>query len=295
MMDKPEYHKACVIGWPITHSRSPLIHGYWLEHYNIAGSYTIQAVRPENLETFLKEDLKKLGYVGCNVTVPHKESAYSLTEQLDEMAEAVQAVNTLWFEGDILCGSNTDIYGFMTHLNESAPDWNKLGLPIAVLGAGGAARAVVFGLLQAGVNEIRLLNRTRSRAEELANFLNIQSASGHTQSCDLQVYDWEERDSAIKGCGLLVNTTSLGMAGGVRLGIDLNRLHDSCVVADIVYVPLVTDLLKQAKSMGYKTVDGLGMLLHQAVPGFEIWFSKKPQVSKKLYQKIIDDLEKNHH
>ena len=272
--------KACVIGWPVEHSRSPLIHRYWLEVYGIAGSYEKIAVEPGALADELKVLIEN-GYRGCNVTLPHKEAALALADQADDQARAIGAANTLWFEGERVFASNTDAYGFITHLNASAPAWPQGDRPAAVLGAGGAARAVLKALIDAGQSEIRLLNRTRKRAEALARQLEGP----------IVVSDWDARDEGIAGCGLLVNTSTLGMAGAPALEIDLAAMGGQGTVADIVYVPLETPLLRQAKDLGHVAVDGLGMLLHQAVPGFEKWFGQRPQVDEGLRAKIVADLE----
>lgn len=272
--------KACVIGWPVGHSRSPLIHGYWLKRYGIAGSYTKEAVKPEELEAFLAS-LGERGFAGCNVTVPHKEAAYRIAGRRMLAADAVEAANTLWLEDGVLWATNSDTEGFMNNLAAVSPGWNSKGRPAAVIGAGGAARAIVYGLLEAGITELRLVNRTRSRAEELARLFGGRIA----------VQGWESREAALKGCGLLVNTTSLGMAGHEPLDLHLARLPGDATVADIVYVPLETELLKRARTRGLKTVDGLGMLLHQAVPGFERWFGRRPEVTAELRALVAADIE----
>jgi len=272
--------RACVIGWPVEHSRSPLVHRYWLKRYRIDGSYDKIAVPPEELAAAF-ERLRTEGYRGCNVTLPHKEAALALADEADEIARAIGAANTLWFEGDRLCATNTDGYGFITHLSLSAPHWRQRAEPAAVLGAGGAARAILKGLLDEGVADIRLLNRTRARAEDLARRFDAAVA----------VADWDDRAAALEGCGLLVNTTSLGMVGAPALAIGLDGLADQAVVADIVYTPLKTDLLRRAKARGLAAVDGLGMLLHQAVPGFEKWFGLRPEVDDGLRALIVADLE----
>ncbi len=275
--------KACVIGWPIKHSRSPLIHGYWLQKYGIEGSYEKVAVRPDDLEVFIDHQ-RQNGLAGCNVTVPHKEAAFALADIVHDDAKAVAAANTLWWDGDrLLHATNTDIYGFISHLVHSAPDWNKTARPVTVLGAGGAARGVVFSLLRAGASEVRLVNRTREKAESLA-----RQFSGMGDR--VRVVNWSERTTALAGAGLLVNTTSLGMEGSPPLDLSLEALPDSAVVADIVYAPLETPLLAAARQKGCVAVDGLGMLLHQAVPGFEHWFGVCPQVTKELRDLIVADL-----
>lgn len=271
--------RACIVGWPVEHSRSPLIHGYWLRRYGIDGSYDKQAVPPESAEEFLR-GLGARGYAGANVTVPHKEVAYRVAARRDAAADSVKAVNTLWMEGGELRGSNTDIYGFLTNLDVETPDWDKCGLPAAVLGAGGAARGILRGLLDRGFSEIRLINRTRARAEELAAVFGDK----------VHVHDWERRADALDGCGLLVNTTTQGMHGQPPLDIVLTALSPHAVVNDIVYVPLETDLLARARCQGLRIADGLGMLLHQAVPAFEKWFGVRPEVTPELRALIVADL-----
>ena len=273
--------KACVIGWPISHSRSPLIHGYWLEHYGIDGLYTAEPVRPEALGEFLGA-LAANGLSGCNVTVPHKEAALALADSADEIATAIGAANTLWLEEGRLCATNTDAYGFLTHLDASAPGWDAESRPATVLGAGGAARAVVTALVDRGLTEVQLLNRTRSRAESLAQRF----------ADTITVEDWSDRASALEGCGLLVNTTTLGMSGAPPLEIALHALPRDAVVCDIVYTPLRTDLLAGAQARRLRGVDGLGMLLHQAVPGFEKWFGLRPAVTEALRSLAVADLQR---
>jgi shikimate dehydrogenase len=264
--------RACVIGWPVEHSRSPLIHRYWLKQYGIDGAYEKEAVRPEALARFLGS-LGAQGFAGANVTLPHKEAALRLAAVPDEAARAIGAANTLWFDqAGRLCASNTDAYGFITNLNEQAPRWNEARRPVVVLGAGGAARAILHGLLTEGVTRILLANRTRGRAEALAQ------AFGPA----VEAIDWQDRNRALSGCGLIINTTSLGMTGKDPLDIDLAALPKDAVVADIVYSPLDTPLLAAARARDNRVVDGLGMLLHQAVPGFERWFGVRPEVTAAL-------------
>jgi shikimate dehydrogenase len=272
--------RACVIGWPVAHSRSPVIHRYWLERYRIDGAYEKEAVRPEDFERFLMA-LSANGYVGANVTLPHKQAALRAARFADEAAIAIGAANTLWLDADgALHAGNTDAYGFMTNLDSEAPQWNE-GLGAAmVLGAGGAGRAILFGLVGAGASKILLANRTRARAESLAE------AFGPT----VEVIGWDERNRALAGCGLLVNTTSLGMTGQAPLDIDLAALPADAVVADIVYNPLETPLLAAARARGNTAVDGLGMLLHQAVPGFERWFGVRPEVTPELKAHVAASL-----
>jgi shikimate dehydrogenase len=264
--------RACVIGWPVEHSRSPAIHRYWLELYGIDGAYEKEAVRPEEFASFLGS-LSDRGYAGANVTLPHKTEALRLATIADESARAIGAANTLWLDGTgRLNASNTDAYGFMTNLNQEAPHWNKGRAPVMVLGAGGAARAILRGLIAQGASRILLANRTRDRAEVLAG----------TFGPAVSVVDWDARNQALAGCGLLVNATSLGMSGKGPLDIEVEALPEDAVVADIVYSPLETPLLATARARRRQAVDGLGMLLYQAVPGFERWFGVRPQVTKEL-------------
>lgn len=272
--------RACVIGWPISHSRSPLIHGHWLRRYNIDGQYTKEAVPPENAAAFLR-GLAANGFAGCNVTVPHKETAFAVADEVAASARAVGAANTLWLEGGRLHAANTDTYGFMTHLSHTVADWRERDAPVLVLGAGGAARAIVHGFLEAGVGRVVVANRTRERAEALARHFGPHVAA----------VDWQKRSQAARAAGVVVNTTTIGMKGEGSLGIDLAGADPRTVVADIVYVPLETELLAQARRGGLRTVDGLGMLLHQAVPGFEKWFGVRPEVTTELRDAIVADIE----
>jgi len=261
---------ACVIGWPIEHSRSPLIHNYWLERYGIAGEYRREAVPPQKFGAFV-QSLAARGYVGANVTVPHKEAALALT-QPDDRARVVGAANTLWLDNGQLRSTNTDVEGFLQNLDACAPRWDRdLGKAV-VLGAGGAARAVIHGLTTRGVARVVVVNRTHGRAEALRQSLGENIA----------VARWEERDAALADAGLLVNTTTLGMEGQAPLAIDLGKLPSYAVVADLIYVPRVTALLKSANGRALRTADGLGMLLHQAVHGFSLWFGTKPDATPEL-------------
>jgi shikimate dehydrogenase len=273
--------RACVIGWPVAHSRSPLIHGYWLEHYGIAGSYGREAVAPDDLAGFI-ERLGSSGYVGCNVTLPHKEAVYGLVEVQDDMTRRIEAVNTLYMDGGRLLGFNTDAYGFVAHLRSVLPEWRGEGTNVLVLGAGGAARAIVAGLLGEGVKRITIANRTEARGRALAAHFGAH----------VDTVPWSQIADRLPACDLLVNTTQLGMAGQPALDIDLDGLPSGAAVADIVYVPLETDLLRQARARGHPVVDGLGMLLHQAVPGFEVWFGIRPDVTPQLRALIEADLAK---
>ena len=272
--------RACVIGWPVEHSRSPLIHRYWLKQYGLDGAYEKEAVKPEDLPAFLG-GLAARGYAGANITLPHKEAVLRLATVADEAARTIGAANTLWLdEAGRLNASNTDAYGFMTNLNAVAPGWNEGRRPVLVLGAGGAGRAVLHGLLAEGASRILLANRTSGRAQELAD------AFGPA----VTVVDWRERDRALLGCGLLVNATSLGMTGKEALDLDLALLPSDAAVADLVYSPLETRLLAAARGRDNRAVDGLGMLLHQAVPGFERWFGVRPAVTDELRAHVAASL-----
>lgn len=266
------FRAAGVIGWPVAHSRSPALHGYWLRRYRVAGAYIPMPVRPDRIEAALR-GLAALGFAGCNVTVPHKQAALALADHPDALARRIGAVNLILVEPDgSLTGRNTDAAGFLDNLRQQAPAWRAADGPAVVLGAGGAARAVLAALTDAGVPDIRLLNRTRSHAEALAD------AFGDP----IVVAEWEQRAAALEGAALLVNTTVLGMDGQAPLALDLTALPRTAVVADLVYVPLETPLLAAARARGNVVVDGLGMLLHQAVPSFEAWFGIRPEVTADL-------------
>jgi shikimate dehydrogenase len=271
---------ACLIGWPAAHSRSPIIHKYWLKTLGIPGDYRIEAVKPEMLASFLGE-LRARGYVGANVTMPHKEQALTLA-QGDARARAVGAANTLWFDGGVLRATNTDVEGFVGNLDASAPGWDRASGDALVLGAGGASRAVLFGLLERGVGRIHLANRTRERADALAEKFGAR----------VNPIDWGAIARVLPGVKLLVNTTSLGMTGQPPLDIDVGILPADAVVADLVSVPLHTPLLSAARARGLKTADGLGMLLHQAVGGFALWFGQRPAVTAELRALVEADLAK---
>jgi len=276
---------ACLIGWPAAHSRSPLIHRYWMRMLGVEGGYVIEAVPPEDLRDFVLR-LSQRGFVGANVTIPHKESVLGLTAP-DERARAVGAANTLWFADGQLCSTNTDIEGFINNLEASAPGWDAAEEAL-VLGAGGAARAVVFGLLERGIKRVVLANRTIERAEKLAKEFGPKEFG----PC-VSATAWDLIGDVLPRAGLLVNTTSLGMHGQPALELDVKRLPQEAVVADIVYVPLTTPLLAAAQARGLRTADGLGMLLHQAVRGFELWFGKRPQVTSELRALVEADITKS--
>jgi shikimate dehydrogenase len=271
---------AGVIGWPIAQSRSPVLHGHWLKQYRIAGSYLPLPVQPERLPDAIR-GLRALGFSGCNVTIPHKLEVLKLIEVVDPVAMRIGAVNTVVVQNDgTLSGFNTDAYGFLASLRDVRPDWKANTGPIVVFGAGGAARAVVVALLDDGANEIRLINRTIERAQELAQI----------DASRIRVVQWEKRNDALDGAALLVNTTSQGMVGYPPLGIALDALPVSAMVSDIVYNPLETPLLAAARKRGNTAVDGLGMLLHQAVPAFEAFFGVRPHVTNELRRAVAETL-----
>ncbi len=270
--------RAFVLGWPIAQSRSPLIHGFWLAEHGLAGSYERLAVPPEEIESFLRT-LPGGDWIGGNVTVPHKEVAYRIASERDPVAEATGAVNTLWIDGGKLCGANTDAPGFLANLDDRSEGWDARPGDAVVLGAGGAASAVAWGLKARGFR-VRLVNRTLARAEALAARLG-----GETRA-----HGWDDVSRLLADARLLVNTTSLGMTGKDDMTIDLAPLPGDALVTDIVYVPLETPLLATARARGLATVDGLGMLLHQAVPGFERWFGVRPTVTPALRRLILADL-----
>ena len=270
---------AGVMGWPVAHSRSPRLHGYWLEHYGIDGTYVALAVAPDNLATSLAA-LAGRGFAGVNLTVPHKEAALGLMVTLSPGARAIGAVNTVVVGADgALAGDNTDGFGFMENLREGAPDWLAADGPAVVIGAGGAARAVCQALAEAGVPEIRVVNRTLSRAAALVAALGAPLAAR----------PWDTRGAALADANLVVNTTTLGMTGQSVLDLDLSLLPAGAVVNDIVYTPLETSLLAAAAGRGNRVVDGLGMLLHQARPGFAAWFGVEPEVTPALRAHVLAD------
>jgi shikimate dehydrogenase len=269
---------ACLIGWPAAHSRSPIIHKYWLKSFGIDGDYRIEAVKPEDFATFIAS-LRERGYVGANATQPHKEQALKLADA-DAHARAVGAANTLWFDGGKLRATNTDVEGFLGNLDEASPGWDTATGEALVLGAGGAAHAIVFGLVERGIKTIHLVNRTLPRAEELARQFGAS----------VKPATWDRIATLLPRSQLLVNTTPLGMKGQPPLEIDLDLMSANTTVADVVYIPLDTPLLNAARARGLKTADGLGMLLHQAVRGFSLWFGKRPTVTAELRALVEADL-----
>jgi len=271
--------KACVIGWPVRQSRSPLIHRYWLRLYGVEGSYELAEVEPHAFEAFVR-DFAARGFVGGNVTVPHKETAFALLDAAEPAAAELKAANTLWLEDGALKGTNTDGFGFLANLDAAAPSWEGRRRLAVVLGAGGASRAVVAALAGRGFTRVAVVNRTASRAFEVAR---LAGRAGEPHGPD-------DLPELLAETGLLVNATSLGMTGKPPLEIDLAPLSRSAVVTDLVYAPLETDLLAAARARGNAVVDGLGMLLHQAAPGFQRWFGVRPEVTPELRSILIDNL-----
>jgi shikimate dehydrogenase len=271
--------RACVIGHPIAHSRSPLIHKYWLAVHGIAGDYTRVDVPPEKIERFF-DDFPKSGYVGGNVTIPHKEVAFRKVVEADPVARVLGAVNTIWHKDGKLYGASTDVHGFIANLNRSQPGWEKQVKTAVIIGAGGATRAIAYGLIEKKIPNIVVANRTLARAQDLAAHFKgklvpvaLSNLMPHLHEADL-----------------LVNATSLGMTGQPPLALDLSPLKKSTIVYDIVYAPLETELLKAARARGNPVVDGLGMLLHQAAPAFERWFGVRPEVTPELRALVASDL-----
>lgn len=269
---------AGVIGMPIAHSRSPRLHGHWLQRYGIEGHYIPMPVMPEHLAEVLRI-LPRAGFVGLNVTIPHKEAVLALADVVTDRAALIGAANTLIFRPDgKIHADNTDGYGFIANLRQNAPDWDPAAGPAAVIGAGGAARAVVASLLDSGVKELRITNRTRIRSEQIKSEFGAR----------LVVYDWAEAGNMLEGAATVVNATSLGMTGKQPLRVPLDALSPQALVTDLVYTPLMTPLLAQAQERGCKVVDGLGMLLHQAAPGFERWFGQRPEVDDEARRVVLE-------
>jgi shikimate dehydrogenase len=275
--------KACVIGHPIGHSRSPVIHGHWLKTHGIEGSYTREDIAPADFATFL-ESMPERGFVGGNATLPHKQALLSLARERSPAADAIGAANTFWFDDGRLCCDNTDMTGFLANLDHGAPGWDKNPDTALVLGAGGAARGMIYGLIQRGFERVIVANRTRANAEDL----------GRDFGGAIVPIDWRDAARFTSDADLLVNTTSLGMEGQGALEMDISDLPSHAVVTDAVYAPLETDLLVRARLRGLATVGGLGMLLHQAVPGFARWFGAVPTVTQELHDLVAADLAREH-
>lgn len=268
---------AFVAGWPIGHTRSPALHGYWLQRYGIAGKYLPLPIAPENFEAALRV-LGTCGFVGGNVTIPHKVAAFEVADVRTERAARLGAANTIVYDPVRgIVADNTDGFGFIENLRAAKPTWRAEAGPAVVLGAGGASRAIVAALIDAGVPELRLTNRTRAKAEAIAEELGGA----------ITVIDWEQAEACIDGAALIVNTTSMGMEGGPPLSLTLDALDAGALATDIVYAPLDTPFLKLARAKGAQTVDGLGMLLHQARPGFAAWFGHEPEVDEDLRQAVL--------
>jgi shikimate dehydrogenase len=274
--DQTNFGIAGLLGWPVAHSRSPVIHNHWLAHYGIPGRYVLFAVPPEKLEAAVR-GIAALGLRGCNVTTPHKQAIFPLLDRVDDLARRIGAVNTVVVEKDgTLTGFNNDGNGFIQSLRDVDPQWTPASGPILVLGAGGAARAVAASLAAQGAKEIRVANRTLDKAQEIAG------AVGAT----VKVVPWEQREDALDGVALLANTTSLGMAGKPPLEISLSRLPKGALVGDLIYIPPETPLLAAARARGNVTVNGLGLLLNQARPAFNAWFGVMPEITPALRQAI---------
>jgi shikimate dehydrogenase len=273
--------RACVIGWPVSHSRSPLIHGFWLKRYGIDGEYRREAMRAEDVQSFLRT-LDERGYVGCNVTLPHKEAAFHAVQVADDTTARLGVVNTVFIRDGAIWGTSTDGEGFLANLKASLLSWTGRNKRVVLLGAGGAARAIVGALIDDKIAEIVVLNRTRERAEELRRHFGGP----------LRVADWSEREDQLAETDLLVNSTSLGMTGQPPLDLGLLNLPPAALVSDIIYAPLETPLIEAARSRGNPVAPGLGMLLYQAVRGFELWFGVRPEVTPELYNLVAADIER---
>lgn len=289
------------MGWPVAHSRSPILHNYWLRKHQIDGAYVPLAVDPQRLETALR-GLSALGFSGCNITVPHKENALKLVDEVDDLARKVGAINTVIVTADgKLKGTNTDVFGFSENLNRAETIWNKRR-PALVVGSGGAARAIIVALAENGCSDIRIVNRTHERATELANELRanltppqktglLSSLLPKAQPPKITVLGWPDRAEAMQDIGLLVNTTTQGMEGQPPLDLDLRALNQDALVTDLVYTPLITPLLAEARRRNHGIVDGLGMLLYQAVPGFAAWFGQTPVVDDETRTVVMQSLQ----
>lgn len=278
LMDRPaRFMMAAVMGWPVMHSRSPMLHNYWFERYGLKGAYLPLLIEPSKLEPALRS-LHPLGFSGCNLTIPHKQDALAIVDEIDPVAKAIGAISCVVVREDgTLFGTNNDCYGFIENIREASPGWRADAGPLAVIGAGGGARAVVYGLLQEGARELRLVNRNRARAEQIA-----REFSG-----PITIVDWVDRAAALEGCVMAVNATSQGMQGMDALDISLDRLPVDALVADIIYIPRETPFLAAARMRGNHTVNGLGMLLHQGRPAWRAWFKREVEVTPEL-RALID-------
>jgi len=276
MTESKRFLLAAVMGWPVMHSRSPLMHNYWFQQLGLAGTYVPLAIEPGKLAPALHA-LHPLGFSGCNLTIPHKEDAMSIVDEVDEVARVIGAISCVVVRRDgTLFGTNNDWFGFIDNIKQEQPEWRADSGPIAVIGAGGGSRAVCYGLLREGATEIRLVNRTRQRADAIAAQLGSH----------IRVLPWEERHDALDGVAMAVNTTSQGMVGQASLDIALDRLPTAALVADIIYIPLETPFLAAARARGNSTVNGLGMLLHQGRPAWKMWFGIEPEVTDELRERM---------
>lgn len=271
--------RACIVGWPVRHSRSPIIHRYWLAEHGISGDYVQEGVEPADFERFLR-GLADRGYVGCNVTLPHKEMAFALLDEIEPAAAALGAANTIWLDGGRLHGTNSDVAGFLASLDAEQPGWAGETDHSLVLGAGGAARGIVHGLLSRGIARVTVANRSLGKAEAIAAEFGPRVRPAGLSGIP----------SVLASVDLLVNTTALGMKGQPALDLNLAGLKASAIVSDIVYVPLETELIVRAAALGHRTVGGLGMLLYQAIPGFVRWFGVTPKVTPALYDLVAADV-----
>lgn len=277
MSELPRIPLAGVLGHPVAHSRSPALHGYWLRRYGLKGFYIPMDVAPGDLETVLRT-LPKMGFVGVNVTLPHKEAILQIADIITDRAALIGAANTIIYRKDgKIHADNTDGSGFIANLRQNAPHWNPAAGPAAVLGAGGAARAVIAALIEVGVPEIRIANRTRPRADAMRSDFGAK----------VVVHEWVQAGAMLEDCATVVNTTALGMTGKPDFNIRLDALSPKALVTDLVYTPLKTQLLIEAEERGNTVVDGLGMLLHQAAPGFERWFGQRPEVDEATRQAVL--------
>lgn len=276
--------RAMVIGSPIEQSRSPLLHGFWLKQYGIEGEYTREDVKADQVADFLRA-LPARGFLGCNVTVPDKEPAFRACDRTTERARALGAVNLIWYEDGAICGDNTDGLGFVAHLDQEHPGWDRANPSILLLGAGGAARGLALPLLERKPARLVFSNRSVDRAEALLADLRVARPEAPVESLD-----WDEKAARLGEFDLVINTTSAGMMGKDPLEMPLDRARPDAIIADIVYVPLETPLLAEARARNLRSLDGLGMLLHQAVPAFECWFGVRPEVSKALREHIVAQL-----
>jgi shikimate dehydrogenase len=263
---------AGVMGWPVMHSRSPMLHNYWFKQHGLAGTYVPLAIRPEGLAAALRA-LQPLGFAGCNLTIPHKQQAMSIVDEVDTVGKRIGAISCVVVRADgSLAGSNNDCYGFVHSLKQERPGWRADAGPVTVIGAGGGSRAVCYGLAQEGAKEIRLVNRTLERAQGIADEFGGP----------IRALPWDQRHDALEGAAMVVNTTSNGMVGQPALDVRLDRLPRSALVADIIYIPLETPFLAAARKRGNPTMNGLGMLLHQARPAWKAWFGVEPEVTPEL-------------